>query len=400
MSNGKGPNSGIRPATDPVATISTSNLTPLTLTLWHSWSGRKAQALNSLARAFEQQHPNLRIVLESHPSATLVRDYTSQVADGSAPQLILTRGRYIGDLASHHQILPLDDVTSKQLRLTLVPAALASTESGGVNYGLPLTMDFLAFWYDRRTFRELPSSIAAVTQSPDPVKVSDVQPIKLAYHLSLITTLPYLYVLGGRLRTLDDALAMGGAERTSAVRWLTGLQSLLIQPTVKASDDPSIVDQALQVGHASAAVDWSYQWPEYETAWGRDAIGVATLRPTAEGGQQPPTVVSSEVLSINVRTTEAQRAASWDLLRFLGGDIAQANLAHDADIVPTNTRASVEGPVASLRAAFGEAVPEPSMFDAHTWAVLNDMVNNVLIGNAGPDQALDAAVAQLRRPAP
>src|SRR5689334_17664055 len=64
------------------------------ITLWHSWSGAKLEALNNLARSYEQNHPDVRISLEARPASDMLRTYGLSVADGSAPQILLMLGRY------------------------------------------------------------------------------------------------------------------------------------------------------------------------------------------------------------------------------------------------------------------------------------------------------------------
>ena len=66
--------------------------------MWHTWTGRGAQVLDLLARRYEQGHPNTRINLQARPAASLVRDYSASVANGSAPQLLLVLSRYVGCL--------------------------------------------------------------------------------------------------------------------------------------------------------------------------------------------------------------------------------------------------------------------------------------------------------------
>ncbi|MBA3943739.1 MAG: extracellular solute-binding protein [Herpetosiphonaceae bacterium] len=391
----------------PGATAPALQLPPLTLTLWHPWSGRKEQALDALARSFEQLHPEIRIRLEAHPVASLVHDYAAVAADAGGPQLLLLRGRYVGELALSQHLLPLDTVVPTPTLTLLLPAALANGQVNGHPYGMPLSLDALVFWYDRRMLTRQPASLmdlfaapgATVTSTvaPDATTTATPQPsIKLAYHLSLVTTLPYLYALDGRLQNASDGVALGTTMRPAAVHWLSALQDLMAQPQVRASDDLALVDRALQIGHAWSAIDWSYQGSEYESVWGKDAIGVAGLLPATTGGKAPPTMVAADVLSVNPVTNAEQRMAAYSFVRYALSEEAQTNLAKIAGVVPANSRAKVDAATHALRAAINTAVPEPTTLDSRSWAILNDMVQNVLTGNAVPEQALDAATAQLQ----
>ncbi len=390
----------------PGATAAALQLPPLTLTLWHPWSGRKEQALDALARSFEHLHPEIRVRLESHPVASLVHDYAGVAADASGPQLLLLRGRYVGELAVSQHLLPLDTVVPTTTLTLLLPAALANGQVNGHPYGMPLSLDALVFWYDRRMLTRQPASLVdlfavpAVTSTTTPDATLTATPeatIKLAYHLSLVTTLPYLYALNGRLQNANDGLALGTTMRPAAVHWLTALQDLMAQPQARASDDLALVDRVLQVGHAWSAIDWSYQASEYESVWGKDAAGVAALPPATTGGKAPPTMVAADVLSVNPVTNAEQRMAAYSFVRYVLSEEAQTNLAKIAGVVPANSHAKVDAATQALRAAISNAVPEPTMLDSRSWAILNDMVQNVLTGNAVPEQALDAANTLLQQ---
>ncbi len=376
---------------------------PVTLTLWHSWTGRAAQSLDTLARQFEQLHPEVRISLVSRPAARLVRGYNEQVADGSAPQLLLVRGRYLGELTARQHILPLSTAFPTATLRAFVPAALTSAQVGGEQYGLPISMDALVFWYDRRALAAPPTSLAqlaAPTAAPaaTPAPLTAAPPVALGYHLTAVTALPYLYALGGHLASATDRATFATTDRAITIRWLAYLQSLLSQPQLLASADLGPVDRALQTSRAVSTIDWSYRWADYAAVWGSDAVGVAALPPSAPSAAAPPSIVLTDVLCVNTVTTADQRRAAYALLAYLTSGESQTMLSAETNRLPTVQTATVTGSLRALRDATSHAAPLPPDLDSDTWTVLNDLVQSVLVGNVAPEPALDAAATELRRP--
>lgn len=388
-------------------------IAPTTITVWHPWTGRQQQALDSLARAFEQQRPMIRIRLERQAVAHLVRQYQERVSDGSAPQLVLLHGRYIQELAEGKLVQPVDGLYPIESRPAFLPAAWESGRVQDQQYGVPLTLDALVLWYDRRVLvtpptdlSQLPSTVQP-TFAPQDFGTATPEPLAtLAYHLSLATTLPYLYALGGQLTTAADPIAFAHDSRPATVRWLEGLQSLATRPLLRASDDLSVVDQALQTGQALSVIDWSHRRDEYAQVWGEASVGVAALPRASVEGQPPPTLIMTDMLCVNAVMSDVQRKATFEFLLYLTSAEAQTTLAKQAGVLPANNDATVDEPLRLLREVLvpptnagtttsTEPTAMPLPADSRVWTVLDDMVQSVLGRNVPPEQAIDTAAAAL-----
>ena len=372
---------------------------PVTVTLWHTWTGRSAQTLDALARAFEQQQPDIRISLQTHAVATLVRDYTAQAADATAPQIILLRGRYLGELAARQVIVPLDAVLSDADREQFIPAALASGQWNNQQYGLPMRVDGLVFWHDRRNLPTPPTTLTDLAQLPLPTPTSGGSaPLALAYHLSLTTALPYLAALGGQLVTAADPVAFATSGYTATTRWLRGLQALATTPQVLVSDDLGAVDRVFQAGRAASALDWSYRWEDYAQVWGAEQVGAAPLPALTPGSSAPPTVLVADVLCLNTVTTEAQRTAATAFVRFLVSAEAQTTLAQQGGGLPAQRQATVAPPLQAVWQALQSsqgAMPLPAL-DERGWAVLDALLRSAISDTSDPAAAINRAAQEMR----
>ncbi len=396
-----------QPVPTPPPAVSPEAVAPqprqLMLSLWHSWSGRGAQALDTLARNYERSHPNVRITLQARPAASLVRDYNAAVADGSAPQLLLVRNRYLGDLAGRGLVLPLQDKPVLDSLADLLPAAVDGVRSSGVAYGVPITYDSLMLFYDRRQLPQPPASLGdLLAWTPGDATTTPERRWGLAYYLSATTTLPYLQAFGGAVFSPNRGMALDDNHRAQARRWLEWLQTLHSDGRVTATDDFGAVDALIQSNRVAAAIDWTHRLPDYQRVWGADAVGLAGLPPV--DGQQlaPPTLLLADVVCVNTVTSKQQRDAANDFLRFLASNQSQELLWTQAGLFPANQKARLDEPpkddpanVALQAAANAVAFPH-TPGDARAWPLLDEMVRSVLSGSATPTEAWDKAAAGLR----
>ena len=371
---------------------------PLTLTMWHSWNGRSAQALDLLARRYEQGHPDIRITLQARPAASMVRDYSASVADGGAPQIVLVLSRYLGDLADRRFVLPLDEQIAPEHLADLLPAAVDGARVAGRVHGVPLSYESLVLLYDRRKVKEAPGTIEQLlAEAPAASVPAGSETWGLAYYLSAASAMPYLPAFDGGIFDSGGSVVMDGTAREGTLRWLEWLQAMRVDSRSFTTEDFGAVDAMIQSSRVAAAVDWSHRIGAYEQIWGRDAVGLAPL-PRSDGQSPPPTtLVLADVACINTVTTAQQRAAAADFLLYLASAPAQELLATRGGQVPTNIRARMEGVAAAVTAASTGGIAFPNRAaDARAWPFLEEMVRSVLDGSATPVEALDTAAAALR----
>jgi arabinogalactan oligomer / maltooligosaccharide transport system substrate-binding protein len=372
------------------------------LTLWHSWSGAKLDALNSLARGYEQNHPDVRISLVAQPATDMLRAYSLSVADGSAPQILLLLGRYVGELAERKYIAPLDDALSAEELAALLPQAVDSGRFNGQLYAVPISFDTLTLFYDRRQVSAPPESFAqalelnAAWRDQPP----EQRPLSLGYYLSLETTLPYLDAFGGALFDQQGAPIFAGERRDATSRWLEWLKSLQANENTIVSANFSAVDAAIQQGRVLSAIDWTRRRATYAQIWGPDGVGIAGLpRLGAEAAPRP--LVLSEVLAINTVISPEQRAVAQDFLGYMIERSSQETLWSRGQILPVHREVTVAEEMQPVLAAATGSQPFTSRLATTTiWRPLNDMLRSVVTNAAAANEAIDSAGAALQTPTP
>lgn len=363
-----------------------------TLTVWHSWSGAQADALNVMARQYEQANPTVRIRLEVQPAATLLRTFSARVDDASAPQVVITPGRYLGQLTQRQFLMPLDQ--GAFALKDLLPAAVDNGRVGGQLFGVPLAWDALVLFYDRRALPNAPTSFEALLAAKPTIPVSDTAHWNAGYYLSLDRTLPYASVWNGTLLDNNGQPTFATSSRDATIGWLRWLRSLYTNPAILATPDFSALDQRLQEGRVLSMIDWAHKRPDYEQLWqGANTVGIAPL-PTLQG-KPPRPLVQAEVGTINAVTSDAQRHAAIAFLRYATDAPAQTLLAKQSHgaVLPVHTGVQVDNSSAAVRVALGQAQSFTSALNA-AWQPLDAMVNSVVNGGDAA-AAVDKASTQI-----
>lgn len=372
------------------------------ITLWHSWSGAKLDALNNLARSYEQNHPDVRISLQSKPASDMLRTYSLSVADGSAPQILLMLGRYVGDLAERQYIAPVDDVFSAEELAPLLPQAVDSARFNDQLYAVPITFDTLTLFYDRRQISVPPATFDQVlelnaAQRSQPI---EQRPLSLGYYLSLETTLPYLDAFGGAIFNQAGEPVFASQSREATIRWLDWLKSLQIDQNTIVSSDFSAVDAAIQQGRVLSAIDWARRRPTYAQVWGPDGVGIAGL-PGLAAEAAPKPLVLSEVLCINTVVSVEQRMVAQDFLRYMIEQSSQETLWSRGQILPVHQQVAVAEELQPVLMSAAGAQPFTNKLAAPTiWRPLNDMLRGVVTNTVSANEAIDSAGAALQTPTP
>jgi ABC-type glycerol-3-phosphate transport system substrate-binding protein len=385
----------------------------MTLVLWHGWSSGPRQVLSRLVDQFNRQHPAGRISLQPVPLASFEGDLRAALAAGGGPHLILLPNSWIGSLSATDALLPLDGLLGASDQQPLLPAALGGAQARGSDgkphlYGLPISFDTLALFYNTSNVLTPPADTAALLQNARGLAAPNApQPVwGLAFNLSLDNTIGYLYAAGGRIFDDQGRVALGGDGRAGAEQWLGWLKQLQDDQQLLARADNSIqIDRELKSGRVIMAFDWAHQLSLYRSLWG-DRLGVAVLPRLTATNQPPRSYVKSDVLAINGRVSAGERDTALDFLRFMTSPEAQLVLLR-SDLQPARgdlklAAAGLDATQVVAAQAFHDAalqgLPMPNSPAREREILrreLTQMQRQVLRGDATPADAVSEAAQHL-----
>jgi ABC-type glycerol-3-phosphate transport system substrate-binding protein len=402
------------PAPAPESTALAAGPAGLTLVLWHGWSSAPRQALSQLVDQFNRQHPAGRISLQPVPLASFDGDLRGALAAGGGPHMVLLPNSWVGSLAEKDALLSLDDLVGAADQKPLLPAALGGGRARGPDgnphlYGLPISFDTLALFYNTANVLTPPADTAELLQNAHGLAAPNAaQPVwGLAINLSLDNTIGYLYAAGGRVFDDQGKVALGGAGRAGAEQWLGWLKQLQDDQQLLARADSSIaVDRELKAGRVLMTFDWAHQLSLYRSLWG-ERLGVAPLPRLSATSQPPQPYVKSDVLAINARVSPAERATALDFLRFMISADAQAELLR-SDVQPARGDLKLDAlglapasaaAALAFRGAAQAGLPMPNAPARERDILrreLTQMQRQVLRGDATPADAISEADQRLR----
>jgi arabinogalactan oligomer / maltooligosaccharide transport system substrate-binding protein len=380
---------------------------PTTLLLWHGWSGAARQVLSQQVELFNRQASGGRVVLQSVPLASLALDLRGAVQAGSGPHLAILPNTWIGDLVADGALLPLEERLKADELKPFLPATLGGAQIVDQNsthlYGLPLTFNTIALFYNRANLLAAPTDTQSLLTSARGLSAPDADPPiwGLALNLSLDMTLGYLYAFGGRVFDETRQLSLGSTGRAGAERWLAWIHKLSVDQRLFARPDSSIaVDHELKSGRALSTFDWAHQLGTYRSLWGEN-LGVAPLPLLAETNQPAQASIRSDLLALNARIGAQEREAALAFVRFMATEKAQqalvaANL-QPARSVPLLAADPQAAPAAAFRTQAEYGLPMPNGPERGiVEQELRLMLRQVLSGLASPADAVDQADQRIR----
>lgn len=385
------------------------------LILWHAWPAREGRALAGLVDRFNRATPGVQIVLQSRPAARLRGDMADAVAEGGGPHLALVPSHTLGALVDEGALRASDELLPAGELERLLPAAVGAGRvdgaGGPTTYGIPITFDTLALYYNKANFAGAPPAdtrgLLAVARGLTDTR-GDPPVWGLAFNLSLDRTIGYMYAFGGQVFDEQGRVVLGVEGRAGAEAWLSWLLALREDPRILASTDGVAVDSVLNTQQALMTIDWAHAAASYSALW-PGTMGVAPLPRLADGDAAPVPYVQSDVLVVNARLGgDAEQAAAASFASYMVAEGAQRELLRagrqpvlmslDLDAEDPTVPPALREAAAAFRAQArgGQPMPNSRAANEIVWGVLSDMHSSALRRLLTPAQAVESADAALR----
>jgi maltose-binding protein MalE len=403
------------PASAPLQATSAEPPSRTRLLLWHAWPHPQDRALAATVERFNRATPNVQVVLQTRPMVRLRDDLSRAVAEGGGPHIAIVPSGDLGALVADGVLLPVDSLISAGERERLLPVAVGAAQvraaDEAVLYGVPVTFDTLALYYNKSYFPGDPpvdtDELLSVARGGTD-NSSDPPFWGLAYNLSLERTIGYLYAFGGQVFDDEGQLILGLEGRGGAEAWLSWLVELREDERILAGLDGVIVDNALTTQQAAMTIDWAHAVGTYSGIWGEN-LGVAPLPRLGSQNSAPQPYVQSDVLVLNARLgPSAEQRAAAAFASYLVGESAQRtllqagrqpvlmslDLAEEDPALPPALQAAAR----AFRSQAEQGLPMPNSVESEqiVWPILADMHGSALRRLLTPAQAVEGADAALR----
>jgi maltose-binding protein MalE len=383
------------------------------LVLWHAWSASDQRTLTGLIDRYNRSNPTVQIIPQARPLASIVGELDVAIVEGVGPHLALMQSHVLGALVEDGRLLALDGLLAAELRTNLLPTALGSAHvdrgDGAQLYGLPITFDTLALYYNQQVVLRPPSDTVAMLEAARGLTSPNSNPPfwGMAYNLTLDRTLAYMYAFGGQIFDQEQNLVLGDAGRSGTEAWLNWLVALRRDEGLLASLDGITVDSAVMARQAAMTIDWAHALNNYRSLW-PESLGVAALPRLSGDAAQPQPYVQSDLVVLNVRLSSAEQQAAADFLAYLVSPSVQQELLRGGRqpvllsldlnatelVLPPDLRAAAL--VFRQQAQQGQPMPNSRAANEIVWPTLTEMHLNALRGLLTPAQAVENADVLMR----
>jgi arabinogalactan oligomer / maltooligosaccharide transport system substrate-binding protein len=382
----------------PAAPVSEIPSEPVTISIWHQWSGDYLTAIQQAFEDYTALHPNVTIDL-SKPEDTS-NALSVAIPAGEGPDIIGWANDQIGTQALAGNILPLNDygVDLTFLNSTYEPAAVRGVVWQDMIWGLPESQEGIAFVYNKamvgeeylptdpldfdgllakaKAFYEATGKYLVCNQglgNPD------------AYHVAPI------YFGHGVPEYVDDqgAAYLGTPEALAAGEWMVEFKAYAPAETSHDICKAAIVD-----GQAGAW--WTGPWAIADLEAAGIDYGILPMG-------KPFVGIKALMLSANA-VDRGHQVVALDIMKYFTSGPVQAKIAAANKTIPAPSAALRDPAVQALPtlAGFGASlnlgVPMANTpFASAQWGPVGDATTAIWTGAQTPADALVAAQAAIEQ---
>lgn len=347
------------------------------LVVWESLEGR-SDFIKQAGEAYTAKHPNVTIEYKN----VELGDATGQIAlDGPAgvgADVFAAPGNAVGDLVTGGHILAVADQDA--LASSLVESAIKSVTYQDQIWGVPVTLDTYALFYNKAYVTDVPTTWQEVIEFSRQFNAANSGKYGFAFNPSIYYAAPFVFSAPDNLLfgPNGDDPATPNTNTPAAVEGLTEMLALREVLDIPANDiDAATVDTLFESGQSAMTITGSWNIPVFTDA-GID-FGVTTL-PARAGSEQPSGgFTSSRTMFVSAYTNhpdEAQKFAAFlagpEMLQLayeITGSVPSADIPVDSEA----TLALVE------QSAFAfptPLIPEMTLF----WTTMDSAIINIWNG--------------------
>jgi arabinogalactan oligomer/maltooligosaccharide transport system substrate-binding protein len=367
--------------------------------LWHAWPEPKAAALTAVLNRFQALNPEVVVKQQAFATpAALLSQFQTAAAAGLGPDLILAPSGWIRPL---HEAKLIDNIVTTLPSTTIDrfwPAARTAMRYQGGIYGLPLAVETMVLYYDRRLVEQPPATLDELL-----VAATDGQIVELS--TTFVDAFWGVQAFGGQLLDSDGRVAL---DQGGLAEWLAWLESARATPDLILEANRAALLERFITGGVAYYVGQTNEYAAIlagrtpDPAAGNQAavaqIGVAAL-PQGPSASAGPFLQTEGLLFSNVSSAN-QRVLALALAQFITNAEQQTTLMRTAGLLPANRRVQVnvalEPVITAMLTQVRTAAPLPNSPTLETLFRLGDSAySQVLEGEIDPVTAAANLTAAL-----
>lgn len=348
---------------------------PVVVDVWHSLQGAEAEALKGQVQAVEQTNPEVIVKLNYISAANFSAFSYQAEAGGEGPEIFIASRETIHELYSKGALAPAAHTDTEAY-----PATLAAFRFGGVEYALPWLTD-IPLLYFRTDITEAPAALTDIFSAKG---VSLVSP-------DTATLAVWWNGQGGRLLNSEN-ISLNDPNNLLFIQQLLTWKNaklLRIDPTAPAAFANG------QTPYLIAGASLAKYLTQLNVPWGSIPLSDLT------GGQgQGLLGTTLGIANSAIKSTPAMIPAIQTVEKALLTPEVEEAMLNAGSLLPANM--SFYGRPEAQKGVFPQASKALTKAwslegNSQEWKLIplqNEAWNNVLTGNATPEEALNNAQEQ------
>ena len=362
---------------------------PVTLTIWHSWSGSELDVLNEAIAEYNKQHPEVTINQLQVPFDQLKNKYQTEAAAGGGPDILVGPADWIGDFTKANLIAPLDSYFDSTFLADYVKGALDQVKYQGKMMAFPESTECVALVYNKSLVPNLPKDTNELITLVDSISKGDTY--GMVYNSGFYFTAGYFFAAGMKL--FDDNYNAVVNQGNGGVLALTFLKKLASDPHFIVANDYGKADSMFKEGKAAMIINGPWAVGDYTKALG-DKVGVAPMPAFADTGNPFAPFVNTKDFFVNANINDTQKKAAVDFIKFMVSKDIEQKFFEKAKHIPSNTKVDTSSDpiIAGFLAQMKTGVPMPIAPEmGAVWDPMQTAIDSVLAGKATPQDAINTA---------
>lgn len=363
------------------------------ITVWHSQRGKEKEALEQVAKAFNDKQQAIQISLIAVPYDAFADKVTASIPRGRGPDVFIFAQDRIGDWAAAGLIEAVDFWLTDDARASFLPPTLEAMTYDDAVYGLPMAYKMIALYHNTKLVPKAPATmselIALAKKQTNKAKGQFglvYQNADFYYHAA------FLQGFGGRVFDKKGEPTLDSPAAIDALRYAQDLaKKEEIMPQETSS---TLVSTLFNSGKAAMVLNGPWFTGEIDK---KVSFGVAAF-PVIDAVKKPgaPFLTADGVI-MSAKATD--KKAAFEVMSYLTSVDAGKILAKVGRLPVANKKVYDDAEIAKdpLIAVFKKqletSVPMPNTPAMRmVWAPATTMMNKVI--NAGADPAAAAKECQ------
>jgi multiple sugar transport system substrate-binding protein len=385
-------------------------------------AGLKPAEIDQIARDFEAQNPDIKVVME-YLGYDFIHDKitTGMAAKPPAYDAAMIDVIWPDEFIKAGYLLDVTDRVTPEMKEGIFPASWNGVTRNGKVYGMPWLMDVKYFMYNKDMlqqagFNEPPKTWEELVDQAKVIKEKGIAefPITWSWNQKEGVVCDYAVLLfgnGGAFVDADGKPAFNDEKGVEALTWMKQtVDDGLTNPSAVSSDEMAVEADFL-AGKSAFAVNWLFQYSDSNDPSKSQVVGQVAFAPMpvfkagADAGIKGSSVDGSSSFAIMATTPYPDQ--TWKFLTYLASNEVQ--LKYSAEMLPIwktdfegEALAKLESAtpanpvtVPAFLAQFPYANERPTVpYYNEASAALQLAIQEALTGVKSPKDALDAAAAK------